>query len=94
MSDQQQDAMAEYMFTGIAEFDSKCIPAVWKLADLIAMLPDEASQAHNKTHFLVLLLREIESKSSADWFVTTLDKLQKIIDYRTDTGEWPEEGEL
>jgi hypothetical protein len=94
MSDAQQDAMADLMFTGIAEFDKQCIPAVWRLADLIAMLPDEASQAHDKTHFLVLLLREIESKSSKEWFEATTSKLELVLDFRNNTGEWPKEGEL
>lgn len=94
MSDQQQDAMADFMFTGISEFDKKCIPAVWNLAALVALMPEAACQSPDKAHYLQMLLREIESKTDKDWFETTLDKLQKIIDYRMHTGEWPEEGEL
>ena len=60
MSDQQQESMREVAFTAIDQFDQAIQPVIDQLAKLIDQLPDNASLAPDKAHYLVMLLKRID----------------------------------
>jgi len=100
MDDLRIDALREQLFSFIDQSDKEIQPVIEQLAQLIAGLPDAATCAPDKCHYLVLLLKRIDQivkdTDPVPYYGSTLLKLNWAIMHRLNpiNEQWPEDHEL